>query len=86
MMATPYFGYILSAYGVSAFALLALGWHSWINWRRSQLEPTADGMMDDGMMDGVSDQATAPTTPQATRQAIAEAISIQKEDNLHEQG
>jgi hypothetical protein len=46
MMTTPYFGYILSAYGVSAFALLALGWHSWINWRRSQLEPTADGMTD----------------------------------------
>jgi hypothetical protein len=80
MMATPYFGYILSAYAVSAFALLALGWHSWINWRRGQVEPNADGMMD-----GIIDQATAPTTPQATRQAIAEAISIQKEDNLHEQ-
>lgn len=81
MMATPYFGYILSAYGVSAFALLALGWHSWINWRRSQLEPTADGMMDD-----VSDQATAPTTPQATFQAIPEALPTQKEANPHEQG
>jgi hypothetical protein len=42
MMATPYFGYILSAYAVSAFALLALGWHSWINWRRGQVEPNAD--------------------------------------------
>lgn len=81
MMATPYFGYILSAYAVSAFALLALGWNSWINWRRGQVEHVADGMMD-----GISDQATAPTTPQATRQAIPEAISIQKEDNLHEQG
>jgi hypothetical protein len=81
MMATPYFGYILSAYAVSAFALLALGWHSWINWRLGQVEQVADGMMD-----GISDQATAPTTPQATRQAIAEAISIQKEGRPHEQG
>jgi hypothetical protein len=81
MMATPYFGYILSAYAVSAFALLALGWHSWINWRRGQVEPNADGMMD-----GVSDQATAPTTPQATRQAIPEALPTQKEANPHEQG
>ena len=86
MMATPYFGYILSAYGVSAFALLALGWHSWINWRRSQLEPTADGMTDGDMTDGVSDQATAPTTPQATLQAIPEALPTQKEANPHEQG
>jgi len=81
MMATPYFGYILSAYAVSAFALLALGWHSWINWRRGQVEQVADGMMD-----GISDQATAPTTPQATRQAIPEAISIQKEGRPHAQG
>ncbi|MCA3249046.1 MAG: hypothetical protein ACK5WY_04315 [Holosporaceae bacterium] len=74
MMATPYFGYILSAYGVSAFALLALGWHSWINWRRSQLEPTADGMTDGGMTDDVSDQPGA------------EALPTQKEANPHEQG
>jgi hypothetical protein len=56
MMATPYFGYILSAYGVSAFALLALGWHSWINWRRSQLEPTADGMTDQAIPEAISIQ------------------------------
>ncbi len=74
MMATPYFGYILSAYGVSAFALLALGWHSWINWRRSQLEPTADGMTDGGMTDDVSDQA------------IPEDLPTPKEANPHEQG
>ncbi|MBU3654982.1 MAG: heme exporter protein CcmD [Alphaproteobacteria bacterium] len=59
MMATPYFGYILSAYGVSAFALLALGWHSWINWRRSQLEATADGMTDQASAEALPTQKEA---------------------------
>jgi len=86
MITTPYFGYILSAYGVSAITLLLLGWYSWIGWRRSQLDPTAETVTDGEMTDGVSDQATAPTTPKATLQAIPKAPPTPKEANPHEQG